>query len=160
VSGAWAVIGMPGNDRQGSDAGAAQFWQLSSVRGRLLSYGDGWPGAFGVPQLTADHAPAIGSPITIIADNSALLQSIPGWLVIGFTRASIPTGLGGTLLVIPALVLPVTLPALVPLHLEGSIPDDPALVGSSVMLQLLEADPGASRGVSFTPGLELVIGEC
>jgi hypothetical protein len=28
----------------------------------------------------------------------------------------------------------------------------------TVDLQVLEADPGATRGVSFTPGLELVLG--
>jgi hypothetical protein len=37
-------------------------------------------------------------------------------------------------------------------------PNDPALLGVASDLQAIEADPGATRGVSFTAGLELVIG--
>jgi hypothetical protein len=32
------------------------------------------------------------------------------------------------------------------------------LCGLSIYLQALEIDAGASRGVSFTPGLQLVLG--
>jgi len=35
---------------------------------------------------------------------------------------------------------------------------DFALIGSTLNLQALENDPGAAKGVSFTPGLELVLG--
>ncbi|MEW6743131.1 MAG: hypothetical protein AB1486_10260 [Planctomycetota bacterium] len=31
--------------------------------------------------------------------------------------------------------------------------------GGSLFLQALELDPGASRGLSFTPGLELDLGD-
>jgi hypothetical protein len=44
------------------------------------------------------------------------------------------------------------------LDLSGPITQDPALCGASVFLQVLEDDPGASQGLSFTPGLELVLG--
>jgi hypothetical protein len=32
------------------------------------------------------------------------------------------------------------------------------LCGFTVDLQAIEADPGAAKGVSFTPGLELLLG--
>jgi hypothetical protein len=41
---------------------------------------------------------------------------------------------------------------------DWSIPNDFALLGVTVDLQALEADPGAAKGVSFTAGLELTLG--
>ena len=40
----------------------------------------------------------------------------------------------------------------------GVLPTDPSFVGVAVDLQVVEADPGAVKGVSFTQGLELVLG--
>ena len=40
----------------------------------------------------------------------------------------------------------------------GDIPNDGTLCGFAVDLQAIESDPGAAKGVSFTPGLELVLG--
>ena len=40
----------------------------------------------------------------------------------------------------------------------GTLPTDVELCGSSIDLQVLELDAGAPFGVSFTPGLELVLG--
>ncbi|MSR46319.1 MAG: hypothetical protein EXS13_04535 [Planctomycetes bacterium] len=37
-------------------------------------------------------------------------------------------------------------------------PDDPALCFLEIFLQAVELDPGAIGKLSFTPGLELVIG--
>ncbi|MEW6743047.1 MAG: hypothetical protein AB1486_09835 [Planctomycetota bacterium] len=42
--------------------------------------------------------------------------------------------------------------------LAGEIPCGPALAGLHLFLQVLQMDPGASQGISFTPGLELVLG--
>jgi hypothetical protein len=38
------------------------------------------------------------------------------------------------------------------------VPNDPALAMVPIDLQALEADPGAAKGVSFSAGLELVLG--
>jgi len=35
---------------------------------------------------------------------------------------------------------------------------DSQFAGLAIYLQVLEVDPGASQGVSFTPGLQLVLG--
>jgi hypothetical protein len=68
-----------------------------------------------------------------------------------------PTVYDGHLLVVPANVLLFTLPP-GGLVIPGALPCDGALCGSAILLQALEADPGASRGVSFTPGLRLILG--
>ena len=41
---------------------------------------------------------------------------------------------------------------------SGSAGSDEALLATPVYLQLLQADAGASKGVSFTQGLRLVLG--
>lgn len=38
------------------------------------------------------------------------------------------------------------------------VPGDPALCSIEIAVQVLEQDPGASRGVSFSKGLELTLG--
>jgi hypothetical protein len=40
----------------------------------------------------------------------------------------------------------------------GTIPNDPALDGFEIDLQVVEVDPGAVKGVSFTQGLQLLLG--
>jgi hypothetical protein len=44
------------------------------------------------------------------------------------------------------------------LTFDGDLPSDPALAGTILDLQVIEADPAAAKGLSFTPGLELVLG--
>jgi hypothetical protein len=77
--------------------------------------------------------------------------------MLGFAEASIPTGKGGTLLVAPFLSIPLALPA-GGLTFSGQVPNDPALYGFDLYLQALEADAGASKGISFTRGLDLFFG--
>src|SRR5262249_2414285 len=80
-----------------------------------------------------------------------------GFLLAGFRSANLPTAWGGTLLVRPALVSGLLLPA-AGLSLRAPIPCDDVLCGLALFAQLVEVDRGASRGVSFTPGLELNLG--
>jgi len=44
------------------------------------------------------------------------------------------------------------------LDLDYDVPSDPTLAGVSVFVQVLEIDRGATRGVSFTEGMELMHG--
>ena len=57
----------------------------------------------------------------------------------------------------PAIVLPISF-SYGHDYFSGDIPDDGGLAGVTLDLQALEADPGATEGVSFTAGLELVMG--
>jgi Tol biopolymer transport system component len=120
------------------------------------NYGAGFPGTNGVPAFTARSFPAIGTTVTLDVANS-YGSFTAGVLVLGQQRASIPSAWGGDLLVAPTLV---SVFGMAPsgLSIGGTLPRDDALCGTTYDLQALELDPGAAKGVSFTPGIELVIG--
>ena len=96
---------------------------------------------------------------SIAADGRAVaFDSTDSSLVAGDTNGTtLRTAWGGDLLVVPLVT---QLVGLSPggASLFGDVPDDESLGGRSVVLQVLEADPGAAKGVSFTPGLEMVPG--
>ena len=120
------------------------------------NYCAGFAGSFGVPSFTPQANPVLGSTLTLALANSSGTFTV-GLLVIGFQEASIKTAWGGRLLVLPAFAPLIGVPAS-----GGSIvevvPEDDALRGIAVELQALESDPGAAHGVSFTPGLALLLG--
>lgn len=122
------------------------------------NYGSGWAGAQGVPTITPSANPVLGTSISIAISNSTGTTTTDGLVLIGATEANVPTTKDGTLLVDPYLFLPVLLPP-AGLTLDGVLPAyDPALCGIELDLQAIELDGQASRGVSFTPGLRLVLG--
>jgi hypothetical protein len=137
-----------------SGDGIAEVWTTAVAN--WSNYGAGWAGTNGVPALTARSNPVVGRTLKVDLDNSAGV-STAGVLILGLAQVSIPTGKGGTLLVAPFLTVPLALPA-GGLTLSGQIPDDPALYGFDLDLQALEADAGASKGISFTRGLDLNFG--
>jgi len=120
------------------------------------NYGSGVPGTHGIPFFTSQNDPILGSTITLDLGNS-YGQPTSGILVLGFPRASLHTGLGGDLLLIPVLLVPISF-SFGANSFTGTLPSDPALLGFALDLQAVEADPGAVKGVSFTQGLELVLG--
>lgn len=137
-----------------SGDGIAETW-ITAVA-NWNNYGAGWAGTNGVPALTAKSDPVVGKTLKLDLDNSAGV-STAGLLMLGVAKASIPTGKGGTLLVAPFQSIPLAIPA-GGLTLSGPIPSDPALYGFDLYLQALEADAGASKGISFTRGLDLFFG--
>jgi hypothetical protein len=120
------------------------------------NYGAGFPGTNGIPSLTSQADPVLGTTVTIDLSNSAGSSTI-ALLLIGYQRAQIPTGPGGDLLVVPSVVAFLNLPAAGQSY-SGDIPDDDALCGFKVDVQAIESDSGAAKRISFTPGLELVLG--
>jgi len=99
----------------------------------------------------------LGSQIQLSLGNSLGATTI-GLLFVAPDPADIASGWGGHLLV--AARLP---PVLIQLGagvevLPLKVPDDPRFCGLDLYWQILESDPGASHGVSFSPGLQLVIG--
>jgi Tol biopolymer transport system component len=120
------------------------------------NYGSGFSGTQGVPTLTARQAPKLGSTITVDQSNSYGMPTLAVVLV-GLQQTSLPTNRGGTLLVVPSIVLLVTF-SYGGNSYTGSIPDDQALCGTEIDLQSIEFDPGAALGFSFTPGLQLLPG--
>ncbi|MFO0983242.1 MAG: hypothetical protein U1E76_16170 [Planctomycetota bacterium] len=120
------------------------------------NYGSGWAGTHGVPAFVASGNPCCAARSTLDLANSLGASTVAA-LLIGLTRADLPTVYGGHVLLLPITAMMLSLPA-GGLPLAGAIPCDGALSGLAIDLQALEIDPGASRGVSFTRGLELVLG--
>lgn len=121
-----------------------------------LNYGDGVPGTSGVPAFTAQADPVLGSTLSLDLENSNGSATV-GLLFVGLARAELPTSWGGELLVAPTITSWLSLPA-GSTTISGSIPNDSSLCQVAVDLQALEVDSGAARGVSFTRGLELILG--
>ncbi|HET6162505.1 MAG TPA: hypothetical protein VFG37_02485 [Planctomycetota bacterium] len=120
------------------------------------NYGAGLAGTHGVPFFTSQNDPILGTTITLDLGNSLGLPTT-GLLILGFPRTSLHTGLGSDLLLVPVLLVPISFSYGAD-SFSGTLPNDPALLGFALDLQAIEADPGAVKGVSFTQGLELVLG--
>ena len=151
-----AIFDDDGCDLSNLDRGAVYVVFLDACPPASWSnYGTGHPGTNGIPKLTIDADPVLGSTITLLADNS-LGALTTGVLFIGLSDACLPLK-DGKLLVNPLVIFIVPVPP-AGLALPGSIPCNTGLCGISLFLQLLEVDPGASRGISFTPGLEMILG--
>ncbi|MFG0317943.1 MAG: DUF4350 domain-containing protein [Planctomycetota bacterium JB042] len=122
------------------------------------NYGAGWPGTSGVPSLVPTGNPTVGQPLGLQIGNS-LGAPTTGYLLLGAASAAQPTALGGTLLVqvVPSLAfsLPLAAPGIL---LAGNVPSDPTLCGVSLYVQVLQVDPAASHGASFSRGLSLTFG--
>lgn len=150
------VVGVTGADTiAGIDSGAAWFYNSHPCPADSMHYGTGHPGTNGTPAFLTHGNPKLGANYKLLFTNS-LGAPTQAWFFLGFAPASIPLK-DGTLLVdiFQTLTFPMgsgTLP------LNPDLPDDPKLCGVSVFLQGLVIDPGASRGVAFSKGLELQLG--
>jgi hypothetical protein len=141
----------------GTPVGAVYMVTLADLHASWRNYGDGWPGTHCEPTLVSNAPPVLGTAITLSIGNS-LGASTFALIVGGFTKASIPTSAGGTLLVQPPwFTLALPLPA-AGLDLDLDVPSDVTLAGLEIDLQALETDAGATKGLSFTEGLELIFG--
>ena len=110
-----------------------------------------------MPSLVASADPVLGTSITVDLGNSRGVTTL-AFLFLGLSRASIPTTLGGTLLVGNVVfTLPLTIDG-AGASLPADLPVDLALCGLVLDLQAIELDGGALRGAAFTAGLELLLG--
>jgi WD40 repeat protein len=130
--------------------------QLCWTSASWSNYGAGFPGTNGIPSLTSQQNPVFGASVTISVSNS-YAKPTGGLLFAGLQRANIHSSFGGDLLVDPVLTLFITF-SYGSDTFTGTIPNDYQLCGVAIDLQVIESDPGAAKGVSFTPGLELVVG--
>ncbi len=121
------------------------------------NYGAGWAGTNGIPTLTLDANPVIGTSPNLLIGNSLGAQTT-GFLLLGTTQVTIPTGLGGSLELLPTLLIPLTIPATGAI-VALLIPNNPNLDGRHVYLQTVQNDPGASHGVSFSQGVDIGLGD-
>ncbi|MFO0985540.1 MAG: integrin alpha, partial [Planctomycetota bacterium] len=150
------AIGVPGADTLGQDAGDTVLFSGLQCLATWTNYGSGWPGTNGIPSFTVSDNPVLCRTLDLLIENSRGIKLLAA-MFIGLTEAQLPTAWDGFLLLIPFSIVPLTLPAgLVQIPIE--MPCDTALCGLTVYHQVLELDDGASKGVSFTPGLKLVLG--
>jgi len=130
---------------------------IPDPKAAAANYGSGFPGTNGIPTLTASSPPFVGDPFSIDLANSWGPWTV-GLLVVGTGQTSFVTRAGGTWLV-DQLVIVTTLPvAPGGITLSVDLANDPGLCGIDLDLQVLESDPGAAFGISFTPGLALSFG--
>lgn len=142
----------------GNGTGYSNVYAISTceVPASWSNYGAGWPGTSGAPSLAVSGVPVVGAAIDLTLGNSAP-SGAAGLLLLGAAPAAIPTTLGGTLALAPALSVPLALPA-GGATIATTVPANPSLCGVSVVLQMLLADAGATHGVAFSPGLALTLG--
>jgi glucose/arabinose dehydrogenase len=124
---------------------------------RAMSYGSGWPGTNGVPKLKSPELPTPCRTIGLTIENSRG-EETRAYLFAGLSRANSPSEWGGTLLVVPRMTRILRLPPHGLIE-RMTVPCDVALCQVVACLQVVEQDPGASQGLSFSPGLELSIGD-
>jgi len=121
------------------------------------NYGEGFPGRDGVvPALTASAPPERGTTIDVVVGNSSGLYTV-AFLFVGSARVDIPLKLGGSLLVATDVVFAIAVPpgqATLVTEIPWDLP-----CGVIVDAQSLLLDPWAAKGVAFSAGLELLIGE-
>ncbi len=130
--------------------------EICTVDASWANYGAGFPGTFGVPSLTAQSDPVLGTALDVDLGNSSGLFSVT-LLLVGYQQASLHSSLGGVLLVIPSSAVLMVLPP-AGTTLASLLPADPSLCGFEIDTQALESDPGAAKGVAFTAGLQLILG--
>jgi len=130
--------------------------EIDLVDATWTNYGSGFAGTLGVPAFTSQTDPLIGTTVTLDLSNSSGGYS-PGLLFLGSQRTSIHSVWGGDLLALPTQTLIIAMPPS-GVSFTGAIPADENFCGVTLDLQAIELDPGALHGVSFTAGLELVLG--
>lgn len=116
-----------------------------------------------VPSLGISGSTTVGGAFT--ADVTNGLGGANGFLLIGSTgRMSSLPFLGGTLLVVPELVIALSLGGAAGIGGAGSqsvplvIPNVPVLAGLPLFLQAMILDPGATFGASLSNGVAIFIG--
>lgn len=147
------LVGASARDTFGADSGAAYIYRNADRR----NYGSGWPGTRGLPGLSPDADPTLFENWNLVIGNS-LGSPTSGSLLVGLEEASVETALGGTLLVVPQFILPLSIPQ-GSLSLGVTLPCEAYLSGQTIYLQALQLDSGASQGVAFSKGLRLVLGQ-
>jgi Tol biopolymer transport system component len=125
---------------------------------RWLNYGSGFAGPHKIPDFASDLPPVLGTTITLSLGNSSQIP-VNALVYISARGADVALNWGARLLV----DLSVATSVIIPLgasggSFQGTVPSDPALIGVSAYLQALERDDAVPHKLSFTPGLELHLG--
>jgi hypothetical protein len=151
------IVGAPSDDSGGEITGSAFVFGGTTCPSTWAKYGVGWRGSQQTPRLELTSNPRLCHTIDLTVSNS-LGVTTTAVLFGGLSDAYLPTAWDGHLLVLPEHVYPFSLSSAGAV-LPFSIPCDGMLCQVATYFQVLELDAGASKGVSFTRGLLLVLGE-
>ncbi len=121
------------------------------------NYGAGWAGTNGVPSLTLSSPPVLGTTIDIQMGNASGTDA-NSCFVYGFDDTPMMSGFGGMWMVDVIGIVPFHPIPAGGLNEPYAVPDLIELCGVEMFAQLVQADPGASQGVSFSEGLRVVFG--
>lgn len=121
------------------------------------NYSRGYPGTGGaIPQVVADGNPVLGSTIHVDVGNTSGVPTL-NVLFAAAEPAALDTRYGGMLLAEFQFLFFLPLPAS-GASFTAQIPNDPNLIGITLHVQSLQADPGARYGIAFSRGLRLNFG--
>jgi hypothetical protein len=121
-----------------------------------FAYGSGTPGTLGTPVLDSAGQESQKGNAGFEVKIKDGLAGASAFLGMGFSQASVPA-LGGTLLIFPSLVWPVSLDIFGQASIAVPIADDAGLVGLDAFFQAFVIDGGAPGGFAMTPGLQATI---
>jgi hypothetical protein len=123
------------------------------------TFGQGWKGTLGIPAVSLSAPPKLGTTISIQSSNS-LGRLTHGCLIIGASSATKKTPFGGTLFVDmgkPYVPIAFTIPSKLGKY-SLLVPNKIELCGFFLYGQIIQNDPGASHGISFTKGFNMRLG--
>lgn len=122
------------------------------------AYGDGKPGSMGVPVLAANQLAVPGQKLVVGVDN--LPEGSMPLLFWGLGGADIPFDGGSLLVADPTVIVLPPVGLFGQVGVGGDVPDDLALAGLAIHMQVMFVDPGAAGAhqTAQTNGLRLVIG--
>lgn len=135
------------------DSGRAYAIDLA-VAGSTF-YGTGWAGTLGVPTISLQNPPVYNTTITVDITNSRGANTLAA-VFYGLAETSIPA-FGGELLVVPAIVRVIILPAAgisIPFPL-GACTTLTSFNRSYSFVQVIQQDPGGASGYSGSPGTQI-----
>ena len=125
----------------------------------LQPYGMGTPGTGGLsPQLETRGRPTHGDVVALDVSNG--LGGAAGAMFVGIgsnSKTALPV-LGGTVLALPAVAVPVALTEVGTGSLFLDLPSAVSVIGVNVNLQGVFLDAGGPQGISMTNGIEMWIG--
>ncbi|MCZ6596477.1 MAG: hypothetical protein O7B99_02445, partial [Planctomycetota bacterium] len=121
-----------------------------------VNYGSGLAGTPGLPAIDSAGQPSQLDNADFVVAVKNGLPLATAYIGLGFAPDNSPLA-GGTILILPSQIIPVTLDVFGQVEVSFPVPSDPAFVGVKAYFQSLIEDPGAPGGFAFTPGLEATV---
>jgi len=163
ICGAWGEssghsgVGANQDDDSSMFAGAVFAFRAQGPLATWCNYGEGYAGRNGVPALALEALPVLGGATAVLLGNASNFYTF-GVLLVGASRGSLPTPLGGTLLAQDIFYVAGRIVPPAGASVTWSIPGSHVLLGTEIAAQWVHFDIAAGSYFAFSPGLQVVIG--